>query len=1142
MQAGPGTLVITSSNNTYTGGTTVSGGTLLINPGGALNSTTSWVGSGTVTINAGATLDAYTNSFGYTAASLPSVVINGALLNSISGADGPDSHIGAVTMTAGTLSGSQFDPHFGITTLGSTAEALISVATLRLEANNTFNVSAGTTGGADLVVTSAITQDGGPYGITKAGAGLMQVTGSSNYGGGTTVNGGILQLGSNLALGSGTGALTVGSSGTLDLNGFSPTVGAVNGAGTINNVSARGSLALTVGSGGVAGTFSGTIQNTSGTLSLVKIGAGTESLSGTNTYTGGTQLNGGILNFAASAVPHAVPRSITFGGGTLQYAAGNTVDVSGAIAPIASGQAAIIDTGSNSVTFASPLSGGGGLTKAGAGVLTLLGANAYSGSTTISAGTLQVGSGGNLGSLPNVSPITDNVTLAFSRSDTVTQGTNFNSTITGSGGLVQAGPGTLVLNGANSYTGATAVNAGLLEIATSGSLYGGNSASWASNISVASGGTLAVTIGGPSDFSANGGAQAVVLLASAFQVGSYFGFDTTNSVTSVLAQGVTASSSLFQDGAYLSAPITVQNTFGISKLGTGTLVLLASNGNTYTGGTSVANGELVMQGTGGAGAVSVTNSIPQGTTVLSVQNSEALGDRTLTKQLNPISLNATGGSLSASILEIGAKQGTNTVTGNTWDFAYGVVAAGSTPGNGQISLSPSASGGNNSGVGFAAFNAGSLSTPRIVGLLAVVNGTTVTTATLQTLQEGTYFAAGNHLTLGSPTANNTLDLLNPVDLNAASGASGAAVRLDPRGEHCAGGRVCGRDHQFQHGGAGGIPVNFSGNGGLIFASPTSSYVAQTLQVNGGAVFVGTGDPAAAGQTGPFGSGAAALQIGTSATSGGANLGFMTYGANAGVGPAPTIITNRSLVVGGNGAPSTGVVLGGFTDDYTAINGGITLNGSATFTANGPAAGGRVDFNGTISGSGAVVVGNGSSTYVEGDSNANGIKGIQLLNNGAVVFAGANGYTGPTTIDNGELYVNGSLNAASAVTVLSGATLGGKGTVSGAVTVQAGGMLEGGQMGAGTLTLGGGLTFSGIGSAIDFGGLAASGGPGLKISGSLSISNPVTINVTGAIPGTGNYPLISSSSPSLLASNFVVGRFRPAPQPRGRSAAASCSWT
>ncbi len=285
--------------------------------------------------------------------------------------------------------------------------------------------------------------------------------------------------------------------------------------------------------------------------------------------------------------------------------------------------------------------------------------------------------------------------------------------------------------------------------------------------------------------------------------------------------------------------------------------------------------------------------------------------------------------------------------------------------------------------------------------------------------------------------------------------------------------------------------------------------------------MGTGDPAAAGQTGPFGSGAAALQIGTSATSGGANLGFMTYGANAGVGPVPTIITNRSLVVGGNGTPSTSVVLGGFTDDYTAINGSITLNGSATFTANGPAAGGRVDFNGMISGSGAVAVGNGSSTYVEGDSNANGIQGIQLTNNGAVVFAGANSYTGPTTINNGELYVNGSLNASSAVSVLPGATLGGKGTVNGAVTVQAGGMLEGGQLGAGTLTLGGGLTFSGNGSVINFGGLAATGGPGIKINGSLSISNPVTINVTGAIPAVGNYPLISSSSPNLLVGNFSV---------------------
>ena len=69
-----------------------------------------------------------------------------------------------------------------------------------------------------------------------------------------------------------------------------------------------------------------------------------------------------------------------------------------------------------------------------------------------------------------------------------------------------------------------------------------------------------------------------------------------------------------------------------------------------------------------------------------------------------------------------------------------------------------------------------------MGLLTV-NGTT-----LQTLQEGTQFAAGNHLTLGSPTANNTLILLNPVDLNASSGtaaqqfASIRGVGLVPEGQ------------------------------------------------------------------------------------------------------------------------------------------------------------------------------------------------------------------------------------------------------------------------------------------------------------------------------------------------------------------------
>ncbi len=211
---------------------------------------------------------------------------------------------------------------------------------------------------------------------------MMTLAGLNSYTGGTTIVLGTLQLGSTAALGSATAALAV-NGGTLDLNGFNAAVNALSGGGTIMDVAGGGQDTLTVGNGGGGGAFSGMLQNGSGTVALVKTGAGTEVLSGTNTYTGGTFLNGGILNFVPSALPHSVSGSITFGGGTLQYAAGNTVDVSAAIAPIAAGQAAIIDTGTNNVAFNSPLSGSGGLTKAGLGTLSLNSANLFTGATTV---------------------------------------------------------------------------------------------------------------------------------------------------------------------------------------------------------------------------------------------------------------------------------------------------------------------------------------------------------------------------------------------------------------------------------------------------------------------------------------------------------------------------------------------------------------------------------------------------------------------------------------------------------------------------------------------------------------------------------------------------------------------------------------
>jgi fibronectin-binding autotransporter adhesin len=119
------------------------------------------------------------------------------------------------------------------------------------------------------------------------------------------------------------------------------------------------------------------------------------------------------------------------------------------------------------------------LTKIGTGRLILSGANSYSGPTLISGGTLQIGAGGTTGSILLGSAITNNGTLAFNRSDTLTQGTNFANDISGTGVLTKLGTGTLVLSAANSYQGSTlfgtavGTSTGILRLANSSALGSG---------------------------------------------------------------------------------------------------------------------------------------------------------------------------------------------------------------------------------------------------------------------------------------------------------------------------------------------------------------------------------------------------------------------------------------------------------------------------------------------------------------------------------------------------------------------------------------------------------------------------------------------------------------------------------------------
>jgi len=348
----------TNNDNLNFNSASSAGNAVIINNHGAILSfnNTSTAGNATITTNNGAVTQFNDNSTGGNA----QFITNAGGIVDFSGTSGP---AGDGNISAGSIAGA------GSYYLGSNL--------LTVGGNNLSTTVSGVI--SDCGDSGSHCGDSGATGggLIKIGTGTLALSGLNTYTGPTAVNAGTLQAGAVNAFSSAS-AFTVASGATLDLAGFDQTIGSLAGAGAVT----LGSATLTTNGDGSDTTFSGTISGSGG---LVKIGEGTLTLLGNNSYTGGTLLNEGTL---------AVGSNTALGTGTLTLADGTTLQAAANRLALANAMQllgdATVDTQSNTMTLSGSISGTGGLDKIGSGTLILTGASTYTGDTNVNEGVLTV--------------------------------------------------------------------------------------------------------------------------------------------------------------------------------------------------------------------------------------------------------------------------------------------------------------------------------------------------------------------------------------------------------------------------------------------------------------------------------------------------------------------------------------------------------------------------------------------------------------------------------------------------------------------------------------------------------------------------------------------------------------------------------
>ena len=942
----------------------------------------------------------------------------------------------------------------GLLTLSGTLTKANTVLTL---SSGSFNVTGQITGGG----TNSFNSD---FDVNNATVTVSAT--NNNYTGPTLVyGGGTLLDGTSNALPAGT-VLTTGSTSdgavtnTYNLSGFNQSIAALNSVSSgsnVNIVTNTGTSTLTLtGTNSdntiVSGSFGGSIGDGSGKTSLT-VGGGTQTLGGSNGYTGNTTISSGTLALiSASSNNIASSAQIIVGTGTGSSAGLNATGISGGFV----------------VPVAQTLSGFG----------TVTGATTVNGSLTPGTGTggavltfasgLTIGNGANLhfglGSTGDLVAVTGSLTLSgsailnFSPSGTLVTGTAYDLFTYATGSLTGAGNlSTWSLGTGTNPAGTTGETFGTV------SLGGGTSAITVTfNSSVAnaywtgSQDTSWNTLNsGSSNFNTSlaGGTNAGALPGAATNVFFTTSSPTAAHLTTTTGTNFTINSLTFNASG--SAAVSISgNTLTINATGT--------NSNTSGNGITVASGAA----SGNSISSNVALGASQTWTVTDAGNTLTVGGVVSDGTNGAANLTKSG----SGVLVL---SGSNTYSGTTTVSAGALVAGGNAPSGSAGVLGNSTSaiqlGDSNSGstpislLANGAFTVGrpitvnnfggtitiggSLTSGTAIygGNIILSKGVTLTASAGGTVdfKTGTWSTGNNAIIIGSIGNTGTVILDNALSTSGGITLSYGTLTLNSA---FTGGAMTV---------SAGATLSGSGSVALTTGVTSGTVNGNGLTLTGAATFNGAGNTLSGQETATAGvtvaAGASLTQTGTLAgnislangastsLTGGGTVGTVTLnGGGDTISGNPTLTATSGISVNGtNNTIASGTISGNATQAASsalAVNGTLsgsdTLNGSASLSGGGNITGGvnLTGNNDTVSGNNTLTVG---TLNVSGTGNQ--------ISSGTVNATGGTTVTGATA-GNASLQVNGTLNGGATVSATGSGngTIGGSGKVNGGITVSAGG--------------------------------------------------------------------------------------------------------